>query len=287
MNPISIRKTLIASCVALALGTPAAQAALVTNVLGANTWYTDSANFTMLAANGGVVGGPIGNTNDVKMAWDGNAYNTSSDYTGPGSAANVTMSSTAPFFGHAWTAHDIQMFTPGSYSFDVTLGGGVSESGTLNVTVPSGDLGIHLLWDWNGGANMDIFVVFGQNSIFGSGLLYSTQTSSKVEYTCEFSYTGTITKNCIYDNSLYQNPSYYGSAGAPTKNEVWMLASIDGNSDGVMGIPMASGGPLAGFNANFNANLAPTPKAVPVPAAVWLFGSGLTGLIGIAVRRKR
>ena len=28
-----------------------------------------------------------------------------------------------------------------------------------------------------------------------------------------------------------------------------------------------------------------TPSAVPVPAAVWLFGSGLLGLIGV-VRRK-
>ena len=27
-------------------------------------------------------------------------------------------------------------------------------------------------------------------------------------------------------------------------------------------------------------------SAVPVPAAVWLFGSGLTGLIGVARRKK-
>jgi probable HAF family extracellular repeat protein len=29
-----------------------------------------------------------------------------------------------------------------------------------------------------------------------------------------------------------------------------------------------------------------TPAAVPVPAAIWLFGSGLLGLLGIALRRK-
>ena len=30
----------------------------------------------------------------------------------------------------------------------------------------------------------------------------------------------------------------------------------------------------------------PTPAAVPVPAAIWLFGSGLLGLVGIARRKK-
>jgi hypothetical protein len=274
MNPM-IKKPLLASSIALALSTSVAQAALVTGVLGANTWSTDSANFTMLSFEGAVVSG----TNDVNMTWDGNAFNANSDYTGPGSASNVTASSTALFFGHAWTAHDIQIFTPGSYSFNTTLGGGTSESGILNATVGVGQLGMHMLFDWNGGLNIDMFVVFAQNSLFGSGLLYSTQTNTRGQSTCDAGFTGTITKNCLYDG-----PGY-GTAGAPTKNKVWMLASTDGNADGVMGIPMAAGGPFAGFNANFNATL--TPSAVPVPAAAWLFGSGFLGLIGVARRRRK
>ena len=31
----------------------------------------------------------------------------------------------------------------------------------------------------------------------------------------------------------------------------------------------------------------PPPSAVPVPAAVWLFGSGLLGLVGVARRKKK
>jgi len=37
---------------------------------------------------------------------------------------------------------------------------------------------------------------------------------------------------------------------------------------------------------NFKANPNSSVAAVPVPAAVWLFGSGLIGLVGIARRRK-
>jgi len=264
MNPM-IKKSLLASSVALALGAPvAANASLVTNVFGYGPMATDSANFTMLNSSGGTVGG----TNNVSMYWDGNAYNASSDYTGPGSAANVTASSTTPFFGHTWVAHDIQVFTPGSYSFDATLGGGNNESGTLNVSVPTGQLGMHMLFDWNGNNNIDVFVVAAANTVFGSGIGYSANFKA-----CN---AATI-KNCLWD---YLD---YGSAGQPIASNPWMLSSVDGNGDGVMGIPMPSGGPFAGFNANFNANLAP----VPVPAAAWLFGSGLLGLVGIARRKKK
>jgi len=75
------------------------------------------------------------------------------------------------------------------------------------------------------------------------------------------------------------------------------------------GNPMADG-PFGGMSANFDVaslqatgfdatasiapfcefdpsgNLCAPPPAVPVPAAVWLFGSGLLGLVGVARRRK-
>jgi len=293
----NLKKSILVSSVALTLGAAAnANAALVTNVFGAYDWSTPTAgggvpgypdwdnytgNMTLLAANGGVVTG----TNTIGMQWDGNAYNASSDYTGPGSATNasVTACCTAGgeiLFGHTWTAHDIQIFVPGSYSFDVTLGGGNPEFGMMSATVGAGQLGMHMLWDWNGNNNIDVFVVFAQNSIFGSGLLYSTQTNTKGQFTCDSGYSGTITKNCLYDLPTY------GVSTIPVTNEIWTLASVDGNGDGVMGIPMAPIGPFAGFNLNFNFNLTATPDPVPIPATAWLFGSGLMVLVGAARRRK-
>lgn len=277
MKPLLARKTLLASSITLTLTATNADAALVANVLGPYTWSTDSANFGLLYNSNG---GAFGITNDVSIIWDGSAYNASSDYSGPGGVANVTASSTTLFLGYApWTTHDIQMFAPGNYSFDVSLGGGNPETGTLSATVGAGQLGMHMLWDWYGNLNVDIFVVFDQNSIFGSGLLYSTQTNTRGQFLCDPSFTGTVVKNCLYDG-----PNY-GGDGAPTKNQIWTLASADGNGDGIMGIPMAAGGLLEGFSWNVNANLTPSP--IPIPAAAWLFGSGLLSLIGIAFRKKK
>jgi hypothetical protein len=274
MNPILIRKTLIASSVALALGTPIANAALVTNVLGPYTWSTDRANFTFLSAGGYLAG--LG-TNDVSMTWDGNAYNASSDYTGPGGPANITASSTTAFFGYTWVAHDIQVFTPGSYTFDVTLDGGNPEglgfnagARFMNVTVGTGQLGMHMLFDWSGENNIDMFVVMTGNSVFGSGVGTNRAQTPPCSAT---------TKNCLWTGKGWVGNL---STNAPSGNQKWMLASVDGNGDGVMGIPMAAGGPFAGFNANFNANMVPTP----VPSAVWLFGSGLMGLLAVLRRRN-
>ncbi len=60
--------------------------------------------------------------------------------------------------------------------------------------------------------------------------------------------------------------------------------------DGISGSPMIDG-PFRGMNVNFdigsgNSLTVLSVSSVPVPATVWLFGSGLIGLIGVARRKK-
>jgi hypothetical protein len=60
--------------------------------------------------------------------------------------------------------------------------------------------------------------------------------------------------------------------------------------DGFAGSPMIDG-PFVGLNVNFdigsgNSLTVLSVSEVPVPAAIWLFASGLMGIIGIARRRK-
>lgn len=275
MNTV-MKKTVLSVSVALSLSAVNAQAALVSDVLGPYNFFTDSANFTLLGPAGGTQ--PPGySTNNVSLAWDDNAYNASSDYTGPGGAENVTASSTTPWFGIGWSMHDVQMFVPGSYSFDTALGGGNLESGILNVTVNPSQLGMHMLWDWNGNLNIDLFMVFGWNDVFGSGIGRSVSgTTPSGTFNCD---AGIIT-NCLYDG-----PGY-GSAGQPAGRTMWTLVSVDGNGDGIMGIPMMAGGPIEGYSWNLNANLNYVADPIPVPAAAWLFGSGLLGLFGLMRRRR-
>ena len=272
------KRSLIAPSVTLALGISNAEATLVQNVFGTYNWSTDSANFTMLNGAGNTIG-PDGGTNDLSMSWDGNAYSASSDYTGVGSPGNVTASTTDTFFGYVWTAHDIQVFVPGSYSFDTALGGGNGEAGILNVTVPTGQLGMHMLFDWNGSLNFDVFAVLAQSAVFGAGIGRSTQNTAYGNL-CDGTTTTSVT-NCLFDGKPWD------TAGKPAGNQTWMLATVDGDGDGVMGIPMALGGAFQNFNATFNANLTPTPDAIPIPAAAWLFGSGLLGMAGVGRHRKR
>ena len=60
-------------------------------------------------------------------------------------------------------------------------------------------------------------------------------------------------------------------------------SSVDTDGIAPLGTVMQNG-PFAGDNITFA--FEGTVSAVPVPAAVWLFGSGLIGLIGVARRKK-
>jgi hypothetical protein len=134
-----------------------------------------------------------------------------------------------------------------------------------------------MLFDWNGTFNIDVFVVAAGSTTYGTGKVFSTNATTFGGNNCS-----TSIANCLWDGPGWLNGS---NTNRPLPNQMWMLATVDGDGDGVMGIPMMET-PFATFNAGFNATLAPTPK-VPIPAAAWLFGTGLLGMIGVARRKKR
>ena len=120
-----------------------------------------------------------------------------------------------------------------------------------------------------------------------------------------------VTPDCMNNGSSGGIPvgGYVADATAnPNDFDMTTPTAYDLAGEGVGGSPFQDG-PFVNNNANFNITsltfassadatiaqnctfvlgdtCAVTPNAVPVPAAVWLFGSGLLGLVGVARRKK-
>lgn len=91
-------------------------------------------------------------------------------------------------------------------------------------------------------------------------------------------YTGTIAASTVYAPQAGVGAffSYVNSGGSGTTQST---KSVFGNSLGNASWILQSNGTLT-------YHVAEATSVVPIPAAAWLFGSGLLGLVGIARRRK-
>ncbi len=73
---------------------------------------------------------------------------------------------------------------------------------------------------------------------------------------------------------------------APTAENAFLDAVIKVNGDTLLWLDATNSNPLATQPDYLDTTITITPNAVvPVPAAVWLFVSGLLGLVGVARRR--
>jgi len=162
-----------------ALRTTALRAAMVTALGAMSSNALAASNFTMLDPSGGIVGG----TNDVAATWDG-TFNTSASSTN----FNMTLSSTYPFFGYVWTAHHIRVFEPGTYTINTECTTGSSSPADLDagtctpnadpaknytLTVGAGQIGAHMLFDWNVSSNIDVLQVWDVAAVFGPSPMYT------------------------------------------------------------------------------------------------------------------
>lgn len=255
---MDMKKTVMAAAILMAMGSGVASAAYTPVVT------TTGNNFTMLTATGGNQGG----TNDVTFTWDGTLKTASNG------VANATLSSPTAFAGNVWTAKNVEIFGAGTYSFTTNCLANATAAQcaplptSVTLTVGAGQVGAHMLFDWSTSANIDVIVLWKMNdSWFNVAGTYLSGT--------------TVVKNAF--NLGTPNPN------SNTKNTVWNGVSIDTNqdADNWNGTKMIDG-PFIGSSANFNlmgVQATPLVAAVPVPAAAWLLGSGLLGLVGVA-RRK-
>lgn len=93
---------------------------------------------------------------------------------------------------------------------------------------------------------------------------------------------GTVHASMLFDWGTTSNITVtVDFAMNPIGPATYSITTLDGDGDGVLGNAMDNG-PFMGFNATFGGT---ATVATPVPAAAWLLGSGLLGLVGVA-RRK-
>ena len=168
-----------------------------------------------------------------------------------GGAFSTAQANTAGLTG-VWTGtYTFSMFSPG--------GGPVGA--------PSSDT-----WTWN----FDAGTITIQNSATFYGSVWTaagvTFTDTGTSYDGNMTFSWSANPSIPVVSSWDVNDPGAGSGSPPT-------ATVTVNSATIL----ATSSAFPGFQPFFAGRL----TQVPVPAAVWLFGSGLLGLVGVARRRRK
>ena len=218
--------------------------------------------------------------------YDLNGTGASSLTLGPGAGA-AFVNPFGFFGGGNAVAHDIGMQAIGA-------GDGINPGFLV-----AGDM----LFDWSGSNNISLQIVLDAGGFFTSttdtstGIVTQGTGAAANFFEPLIACAGPSAGACTASVSLNKGPVLMATMdGNPFVNESvdpdgtgTNLGPINRHTDGVSGIAMDNG-PFPGFGANFDiwalTLTAHEPAVIPVPAAVWLFGSGLVGLVGVARRRK-
>ena len=140
-------------------------------------------------------------------------------YTDPVSQTtpNMTLAVNQQLFNsRPWTVHDARVFGPGDYSFNASPGK------TLELSIGPGQVGAHLLFDWG----------------------------------VESEVTPCLVRYCDIDIVLLWDRDGVVTTGFGVDGQTFDLVSVDGNGDGIPGIPMVEG-PFEGLQPNFNLLIIP------------------------------
>lgn len=166
-------------------------------------------NFTMIDPGNN----PFAGANDVHFSWDGTKKTSVAK---SGQVSNAKISSTCPFYGLTWKAHDVAVYSAGTYTVYSGCPAGSPGCGTgapINFTVKKDEIGIHVLLDWNDSVDMDVVNVMKPKA-----------ASSTI-----------WTDGC----------------GSNSSCTIWNWMSYDFDGDGVNGKPIMDG-TWIGMNVNFN-----------------------------------
>lgn len=169
------------------------------------------------------------------------------------------------------------------------------SSWSVTASSPVGDWNTSLAFDdsnWQSATTISTVGGYDANVIWTSGGQFST-TETQIWGRYTFNITSQVT-SAIWNSGFDDDGQVY-------INGTLVINDNNGNATGISNLDitqyLVTGENLIAFSAQDNIRWGynhgmwaqvdiETVSAVPVPAAVWLFGSGLMGLVGIARRRN-
>ena len=194
---------------------------------------------------------------------------------------------------------DFEMRSYGTITVDVTTQGGVQQSYSANAVVNNTDpASNNTIVD---GAPVDIDY-YNDVSFMGAGVLTSTDycgqltagwSAGLTNDTSTYKFSGIIdgvadAAACSAAGGEWQSHAYPGYSYILRADGLRVIEGMDYTEySDLSNVPNVIDGVAYNYDENGNLIAIADLSAVPVPAAVWLFGSGLLGLIGVSRRRKQ
>jgi hypothetical protein len=275
----SFKKTVLASAIALGMGAGAAQASVVLTFADTHTgttalpgacsgvaWTTDG-NFRMCDPTGLVLGGGLPAHKDAMMGGETWTFDDAGVMTAvggtpgnPGTTPAGSASfpgSAAPVAGSNPSLQQPATFFGGAFNFLAPTAGSLAGAAYGTGSLVGGPVII------NGTTTFTAPVLEAQ----WSGTWFPLgQASGGITFVMDITATSATTFDFILRaNELIDLAEDPQPAGFAAWTAQWYLSG-SGTTSGAHSVQVS---------------------AVPVPAAVWLFGSGLLGLVGIARRKKK
>ena len=217
---------------------------------------------------------------------------------------NVIQNDALPYYYDTSWGYGVRTQITGTMSFNTATGAGSATVDPFNFFAGSGQavfndvqfqavggglmLG-NMLYSWNG-SDVVTQIVLDASGLFAAlsngGVMQGPYGVIDGAYCAATSTCAIPASNGVANNTVAIGPALVATSTFNTMGQTGTTTTIGqlslGVDDGIGGSPMDNG-PTIDFNINLDIT---SVNPIPVPAAVWLFGSGLVGLAGVARRRK-